>query len=469
MGQLQIIGSRILQTFGAGLVPRGRKELQSVDSSRGWFPLIREPFSGAWQRNQEETVDSVLSYGPVFACQTLIASDVAKCRPRLVEQDANGIWNEVERASPFWPVLRKPNHYQNRIQFFENWMLSKLSWGNTYVLKARDARGVVVALYILDPQRVKPLVSDAGEVFYRISKDPLSRQTADDVTVPAREIIHDRFNCFFHPLVGLSPLFAATLPASVGLKIQRNASKFFQNAARPSGILTAPGDISKETADGLKAYWETNFSGDNTAKIAVLGDGLKYEPMTMTSVDAQLVEQLGISGKQVCAVYHVPPYKAGVTDPPSYNNIEALEQAYYSQCLQRHIEDAELCLDEGLALTEVQGKTIGVEFDLDDLLRMDSATQIKSEGEAVKSGIKAPNEARRKLNLAPTPGGEGPYLQQQNFSLSALAKRDAQEDPFGTAKPADPPPAANDEEEERRAAAFVGEFRKSLTEALDAA
>jgi phage portal protein BeeE len=191
--------------------------------------------------------------------------------------------------------------------------------------------------------------------------------------------------------------------------------------------------------------------------------------MTMTSVDAQLVEQLGISGKQVCAVYHVPPYKAGVTDPPSYNNIEALDRAYYSQCLQRHIEDAELCLDEGLALTEVQGKTIGVEFDLDDLLRMDSATQIKSEGEAVKSGIKAPNEARRKLNLAPTPGGEGPYLQQQNFSLSALAKRDAQEDPFGTAKPADPPPAANDEEEERRAAAFVGEFRKSLTEALDAA
>src|SRR5690349_6513306 len=112
-----------------------QKDLNSIDTSRGWSPLIREPFSGAWQRNISESVDSVLAFGPVFACQTLIASDVAKCRARLVEQDNNGIWNEVQGNSPFWPVLRRPNNYQNRIQFFENWLLSKLSWGNTYVLK----------------------------------------------------------------------------------------------------------------------------------------------------------------------------------------------------------------------------------------------------------------------------------------------------------------------------------------------
>ncbi len=459
-----------MELFGLTIARTSKlKELQSVDTSRGWYPMVREPFAGAWQRNAEESVDSVLAYGPVFACQTLIASDIAKMRCRLVELDGNGIWSEVQTESPFKPVLRKPNHYQNRIQFFENWMLSKLSWGNTYVLKARDARGVVVALYILDPQRVKPLVSDAGEVFYELRKDPLSRQAEDTIIVPAREIIHDRFNCLFHPLVGLSPLFAATLAASQGLKIQRSSAKFWQNAARPSGVLTAPGDIKQETADRLKAYWETNFSGDNAARVAVLGDGLKYEPMTMTSVDAQLVEQLGISGKEVCAVYHVPPYKAGVTDPPSYNNIEALDRAYYSQCLQRHIEDAELCLDEGLALTTVQGKTLGTEFDLSDLMRMDTATLVKAEGEAVKAGIKAPNEARRALNLAPVEGGESPYLQQQNYSLSALSKRDAQEDPFGSNTP--DPPANDDEPEEDDEpveAAFLAGFTKHLTEALNA-
>lgn len=430
--------SSFLQIMAAGLIPQVRKELQGVDMNRGWYPLIREPFTGAWQRNAEETVDSVLAYGPVFACQTLIASDIAKMRLRLVELDANGIWSEVEANSPFWPVLKRPNHYQNRIQFFENWMLSKLSWGNAYAIKARDARGVVTSLYLLDPQRVKPLVSDAGEVFYELRKDLLSRQSSDTVIVPAREIIHDRFNCLFHPLVGLSPLFAATLSASVGLKIQRNSNKFFQNAARPSGILTAPGDIKQETADNLKAYWESNFSGDNTAKIAVLGDGLKYEAMTMTSVDAQLVEQLGITGKEVCAVYHVPPYKAGVTDPPSYNNIEALDRAYYSQCLQRHIEDIELCLDEGLALP----RPLGTEFDLDDLMRMDTATLMKTWADGVGAGLVAPDEGRKKLNLGPTAGGNTPYLQMQNFSLAALAKRDALDDPFG--KEPTPPPDGDD-------------------------
>lgn len=457
-----------MEIFGFSILPtRKLKEMQSVDYSRGWHSIVREPYSGAWQRNDEETVDSVLAYGPVFACQTLIASDVAKCRARLVEQDSDGIWNEVQAASPFWPVLRRPNSYQNRIQFFENWMLSKLSWGNTYVLKARDNRGVVVALYILDPQRVKPLVSDNGEVFYELSKDILSKQTADRVVVPAREIIHDRFNCLFHPLVGLSPLFAATLSSSQGLKIQRSQNKFWQDGARPSGILTAPGDIKQETAEQLKAYWETNFSGNNVAKIAVLGDGLKYEPMTMTSVDAQLVDQLQITGREVCAVYHVPPYKAGVTDPPSYNNIEALDRAYYSQCLQRQIEDVELCLDEGLGLTDVQGKTVGVEFDLDDLLRMDQATQAKTLGEAITGGLMKPNEGRRKMNMPPVTGGDSVYLQQQNYSLEALAKRDAQEDPFGTAKPEPAPAPANDDEEERREAAFTGDFTKHLAEALN--
>jgi hypothetical protein len=38
-------------------------------------------------------------------------------------------------------------------------------------------------------------------------------------------------------------------------------------------------------------------------------------------------------------------------------------------------------------------------------------------------------------------GGDSAYLQQQNFSLEALAKRDAQPDPFGTSpKPPAPEP-----------------------------
>jgi phage portal protein BeeE len=120
-----------------------QKALQPIYGHGGWWSLIREPFAGAWQRNLEINTESVLTYSAVFACITLIANDIAKLRLRLVKQDDNGIWQEVEANSPFWPVLRRPNRYSNRIQFIAQWITSKLVFGNTYVLKARDARGVV--------------------------------------------------------------------------------------------------------------------------------------------------------------------------------------------------------------------------------------------------------------------------------------------------------------------------------------
>lgn len=416
-------------------------------TSGGWWPIIREPFSGAWQRGLERRVENVTAFHAVYSCVTLIASDVAKCRIKLVEQDSNGIWNEIS-ATAFSPVLRKPNRYQNRIKFVEQWIISKLIHGNAYILKQRDNRGVVVALYVLDPTRTRPLVAPDGAVYYQLSNDNLAG-IGDQVIVPQSEIIHDVMVPLYHPLCGVSPLTACGLAAIQGLAIQNNSARFFSQGARPGGVLTAPGRIEDDTAKRLKDYWETNFSGENSGRVAVLGDGLKYEAMVMKSTDAQLIEQLKWTGETVCACFHVPGYKVGVGQAPAYNNIEALDQQYYAQCLQKLFECVELLLDEGLGLVDVTGKSYGTEFDLDDLLRMDTATMIEAEKNAVSAGIKKPNESRKRMNLPPVPGGDSPYLQQQNYSLAALAKRDAKDDPFavkfGTAtQDAPPPPVAVD-------------------------
>lgn len=399
----------------------------------GWF-RVWESFTGAWQSNVVVDHNTVLTFHAIYACMTLIASDIAKLCVKLMQKDSNGIWLEITNPA-YTPVLRKPNRYQNRIQFWENWFLSKLARGNTYVLKERDQRGVVKALYILDPCRVKPLVADDGSVFYELSADNMAGMK-QQVTVPASEIIHDRMNCLFHPLIGTSPIMACGIAATQGMAIQNNQTNFFNNRSMPGGILTAPGAISNETAGRLKTDWQTNYTGENAGKVAVLGDGLKFEAIAMTSVEAQAIEQLKWTAEVVCSVFHVPGYKVGVGAVPANSNVQSLNLEYYSQALQRHIEDAELCLDEGLGMAD----DIGTEFDIDNLLRMDTLSLIATEKDAVAAGIKSPNEARKRLNLGPTPGGEGPYLQQQNYSLRALAKRDAQEDPFGTApKPAPTP------------------------------
>jgi HK97 family phage portal protein len=421
-----------------------------VSTRGGWYSIIREPFTGAWQRDVEVRLVDVLTHPTVFACVSLIASDIAKMRPRLVALTGDGIWSETESPA-FSPVLRKPNRYQTRIQFFKSWLTSKLAYGNAYILKQRDARRVVTALYVLDPNRVTPLVAPDGGVYYSLKEDHLSSQPQPEVTVPASEIIHDVMHALYHPLCGVSPIHACGLAATLGLKIQTNSANYFANGGVPSGILIAPGAISQAQAETLKTTWETNYGGSNYGKVAVLGDGLKYEPVEFNSQNTQSTEQWQDTAKAVAAAYHVPAYLVGAAEPPAYNNIQSLTQAYYSQCLQEPIESIELLLDEGLGLAEgkIEGRTLGTEFDLDDLLRMDSATLITTLAAGVGAAIYAPNEARRRVNLPPVDGGETPYLQVQNYSLSALDKRDsAQLPPASPAVVAQPAPVDEDEDED---------------------
>jgi HK97 family phage portal protein len=230
------------------------------------------------------------------------------------------------------------------------------------------------------------------------------------------------------------------------LAIAQNSSRFFSNSSRPGGVLSAPDRINDDTARRLKEHFEQNYTGENAGRIAVLGDGLKFEVLRENAADAQLIEQLKITAENVCTAFGVPAYMIGVGPSPSYNNIESLSQQYYSQCLQNLIETIELLLDEGLGLTSVTPRVYGTEFDLDDLLRMDTSTKSKTWGDLVNRGIAAPNEARAAFDLMPVDGGDAPYMQQQNYSLEALAKRDEGEDPFGTSKPPAPaqtPPASD--------------------------
>lgn len=440
-----------MRIFGLTITREKAASLSPVDDRGRWI-TISEPFAGAWQQDVKINRNEVSANFAVFACQTLIASDISKLAIKLLRKDGNGIW--VETTNPAYsPVLRKPNGFQNRIQFVESWVLSKLQRGNSYVLKSRDGRGVVTGLHVLNPDLVTPLVSEGGDVFYDLREDNLAG-IRSSVVVPAREIIHDRYNCFFHPLVGLSPIFANGLAATQGLAIQKSSTRLFSNGARPGGILTAPGAISEATAQRLKEHWDNNYSGANAGKVAVLGDGLKYESMAMKSVDAQLVEQLKWSAEVICSTYHVPAYKIGAGQMPTVNNVQSLNVEYYSQCLQSYMEAIELCLDEGLGM----GEGIGTEFDLEGLLRMDSGTQMdvleKSKGKMTV------NEQRRRLGLSPVVGGDTVYLQEQDHSLEWLARRDAQ--PVQADKPPpspEPAPVANDNLETEAARALVAMAR----------
>lgn len=436
--------------------------LSSVDDGRGWLTLWNSGSqwdNGWFQKDIHYSPWQIQSNWVVWACQTLIAGDIGKLGVGLVEK-IDGVFQDAESA-PYSRLLVKPNDFQIWQQFIEFWSLSKQRAGNTYALKERDLSTRVKAMYVLEPECVTPLVAPDGSVYYRLNTNDLAG-VPDEVVVPASEIMHDRFNCLFHPLVGLSPLFASALAASQGLTMQDQSTRFFANGSRPGGLLSTPGIIQNAEMERYKKEWETNFGGANTGRTAVLGNGLKYEAIRENAVDSELVAQLNMSAQMICSSYHVPAYKVGVGPMPPYQSAEILNQIYYDDCLQKLIEAIEGILDDGLDLGSVGGRKLKSQFDLDGLLRMDSKTKSESVKNLVGAGVMTPNEGRAKFGLPPVKGGEVPYLQQQNFGLPALSERDKGGDPFKSNAPAPTTPstAANDATVADAAAA---KFATSLT------
>jgi HK97 family phage portal protein len=433
VGLLATIRSSLRSVF----VPSGAS---SPPGAGGWSPaIVREPYTGAWQNNDPIRLETALANPTVFRCVSLIASDVGKLACRLVQQDQDGIWTETTSPA-FSPVLRRPNRYQTAGQFFESWMFSKLLYGNTYVLTDRDDRHVVTSLYVLDPCRVKPLIAPDGAVYYEIDTSDLAGIPVDGgpIVVPAADLIHDRWNCAYHPLVGLSPLYACGGAAAQALAMQATSTAFFGNGGQPTGLLTPP-----ENAPGLDpntlARMRADFKAAGPNHTLLMSNFLKYTAMNATAAESQWIEQAGWTEETIAGCFGVPISMVNSSKQPPYANSEASTLQYHSQCLQTHLTAIETCLDAGLALPA----PYGTEFDLDDLIWLDVATKTKAAHDAISAGAMSPNEARRKyFGLGPVPGGDSPFLQQQYYSLESLAMRDAAAPaPAGVAAPVAPAPA----------------------------
>lgn len=445
-GSYTLVGYRVPDIKAAAALQEITSYQRPFRSSGGWQTIALEGFAGAWQTNQltVATTRDLLSFPPIYRCVTLIAGDIAKQRMRLKALTKDDIWLEsaVPSTSPFLRPLRRPNSYQTPYQFWMAWVISRLLYGNAYVLKVRDNRGLgegngnVREMHVLDPCLVSPLQAETGEVFYELRRDYLTGVDSERVTVPASEIIHDREPHLWHPLIGVSPLYAAQMPGTQGLNITQNAAKFFGNMSRPSGILVAPGPISAEQMQAIKEAWQTNYSADNIGKTAVLGDGMKYEPLATNFEQSQMTEQSQDAARWVAMAFGVPPYKLGLDGGVKFNNMEQQDADYLKQCLQTRMESMEQSLDAGLELPPDYRS----EFDEGMLLRMDAKSRAQTHQVRVAASIEAVNEARKDEDMPPVTGGNIPLSQQQYWPIDILSQRPPPTEAAPTPEPVPPEP-----------------------------
>jgi HK97 family phage portal protein len=398
---------------------------------------VHEPFPGAWQRNRE-------CFGPggifsaVYACVQTIAGDIAKLPPSILLEHADGSREKYDRH-PAARVLWYPNKYQTRVDFWGQFMACALFAGNCYVLLVRDARNVIESMHILDPRKVKALIAPDGSIWYQTTQTQIVEGVGLEF-IPSRSILHHRLLCLHHPLVGVTPIFAAGYSAATGMVIQQNAHNFFSNMSRASGVLTVPGNLGKEQLARIKTDWEENFKNGGIGSTAVLQGGLKWESLGINAEDAQLIEQLRWTVEDVARCFRVPMYMISDASKISYKNSEQLNRNYYTQTLQYHLESIEARIDQTFELAS----DVYAEFDLDALLRMELDVRMTAYREAITSGVMTINEARRNERLRPMDGGNEPLVQKQYVPLSKLAELADKE----AAPPAPPEPIDPEEEEE---------------------
>lgn len=388
------------------------QRLWPIPSSRG---VIRESFTSAWQQGIElKDQQSLLKVSTIHACINRIANDVGKLGA-YVTVKKDGIYQQADQQ----PLeLNKPNHYQTFQQFITQWLISKLVHGNTYIL--HNGNG----WHILDAQTTQVMIAEDGSVFYQVAKNLLAG-TQDGQHFSARNIAHDRFNCLHHDLVGTSPLYACTHSGTVASNIQSNSAAQFGNNSRPSGILMpAEGGIEEPAATTIQDIINKGFSGNKSGQIAVIGGKMVFTPLNVNAADSQLIEQLNFTVQDICRAFNMPLYKIDQTVQTSAGtSIEAINQSYYSDCLQAHIESIEACLDE--ILQHDAGRRI--EFDLPNLLRLDAQTRANINAALVGGGIKTINEARKDEGLPPVDGGDDILRQMQDIPLAEPDKQEPQQ------------------------------------------
>jgi HK97 family phage portal protein len=407
------------------------------------LPSIHEPFLGAWQRNLScANPVSLLAFSAVYACINVISSDIGKLPVRVWRSREDG-GRELQPRHPIDRLLRSPNHYQTTVDFIQQLKVSVLLAGNAYVYLIRDDRGVVSEMHVLNPSYVTPLVAEDGSVYYQLNRSqshPLTGIGNEDRWIlPARDIMHHRVMTVDHPLVGVSPMFAAAMSAAVGAGITAASQNFFQNSARPAGVLTAPGKIDKELAERLKTDWERSYGAGGQGRTAVLGSGLEWKPLTMTAVDAQLIEQLRWSIEDVARVFRVPTFLLGDLTKASYRNSEQMMRTYYSGCLSYHLEALEARFARAFDLAA----DVYIEFDVNALLRTEMDVRFTAYQSALSSGWLSINDVRAKEGEAKLKGGDEPLVQMQYVPLSMAAKG-----PAPAVVPAAPVPPDDDPDDD---------------------
>lgn len=368
----------------------------------GWpQPMLYAALGGyASNTGVPVTPFTALQTAAVYGCVRCISQDIAMLRP-FVRKELAVSGYTIEKRHPLMALFRNPNRWQTPFEFWSYLVTSICLRGNAFCVVERDMAGSPIELVPVAPDRVTVMLSQDGELWYRIN----SRRLGYGLVVPPDDMMHLK-NISVDGYMGVSPIAVAQDVIGLALATQQHGGILFRQGGQIGGVITHPGVLSKEASERIANSWRETHSGvQNAHKVAVLEEGMKFEKIAMTNEDSQFLETRRFQVVDICRLYGVPPHRLGELDKATLNNIEQQNQQYVDSALKpiaRAI--SEQCDDHLLFSDEREG--LSIQFDFDDMTRGDLVTRYTAYQIGTLNGWLSRNEVRAKENMDPVEGGD---------------------------------------------------------------
>lgn len=366
------------------------------------------------------TERSAMQMTAVYACVRILSEAIAELPLHLYRYKEGG-GKEKAIGHPLYLLLHdEPNPEMSSFVFRETLMTHLLLWGNAYAHIIRNGKGQVIALYPLMPNKMTVNRDTNGQLYYQYqrSSDEAHTMKGSMVILQPSDVLHIP-GLGFDGLVGYSPIAMAKNAIGLAIATEEYGSKFFANGAAPSGVLEHPGTIKDPSK--VRESWQQTFGGSsNSNKIAVLEEGMKYTPISISPEQAQFLETRKFQINEIARIFRVPPHMVGDLEKSSFSNIEQQSLEFVKYTLDPWVIRWEQSIQRRL-LAPDEKKSYFVKFNVEGLLRGDYASRMNGYATARQNGWMSANDIRELENLDRIPAEQGGDLYLINGAMTKLA------------------------------------------------
>lgn len=381
-------------------------------------------FMGGSTAGKSVTERSAMQMTAVYSCVRILAEAVAGLPLHLYRYTEEG-GKEKATDHPLYLLLHdEPNPEMSSFVFRETLMTHLLLWGNAYAQVIRNGKGEVIALYPLMPNKMEVDRDESGKLFYLYTRSSDEAKTGGTGRVVLRpsDVLHIP-GLGFDGLVGYSPIAMAKNAIGLAIATEEYGAKFFANGAAPSGVLEHPGTIKDPSR--VREAWQSQFGGSsNSGKIAVLEEGMKYTPISISPEQAQFLETRKFQINEIARIFRVPPHMVGDLEKSSFSNIEQQSLEFVKYTLDPWVVRWEQSIQRTL-LTPEEKPLYFVKFNVEGLLRGDYASRMNGYATARQNGWMSANDIRELENLDRIPAEDGGDLYLINGNMLPLVKAGA--------------------------------------------